>query len=80
MKRLLKGLALAGWTWLWLLPVGAFHHMVRFGVLGWGVLDGEAMNDGEGGGVTFRWSLALLLISVTAWLGAIVVARRLKAR
>ena len=80
MRRLLKVLALAGWTWLGLLPVGAFHHMVRFGVLGWGILDGEAMNDAEGGGLAFRWSLGLLLLSVTAWLGAVLIALRRKAR
>jgi hypothetical protein len=73
----MKAAALVVWTWLCLLPVGAFHHLVRFGVLGWGTLDAEAMNDGEGGGLAFHWASGLLVSSLTAWLAGIFLARRL---
>jgi hypothetical protein len=60
------------WTWLWLLPVGAFHHMVRCGVLGWAILDGE--NEV----FTVRWSVLGLVLSVAAWLVGGMVAWKLR--
>jgi hypothetical protein len=58
MKRV--GLALVSilWTWLWLLPTAGFHHMLRFGLLGWAILDGE------GEAWDLRWSGLALGASV----------------
>ena len=50
------------WTWACLGPVGGFHHMVRFGLLGWGILDGE---DGT---TVLRWSAPVLVASAAAWM------------
>ena len=71
----MKIAALGVWTWFWLLPVGAFHHLVRFGVLGWGTLDGEGLNDAEGGGLFFSWSSELLIATLASWVAGIWVAR-----
>ena len=73
----MKIAALVVWTWLWLLPVGAFHYLVRFGVLGWGTLDGEALHDAEGGGLFFHWEAGLLVASLASWVAGIWVARAL---
>ena len=57
------------WTWAWLLPVGAFHHMVRCGILGWAVLDNENET------FAVRWSVTALGLSVVVWLAGILVGR-----
>lgn len=61
-------LAAFAWTWAWLGPVGGFHHMVRLGLLGWGIVDGE---DGT---TALRWSPLALMASGAVWaagLGAV---------
>ena len=75
----MKTAALIVWTWLWLLPVGAFHYLVRFGVLGWGTLDGEGLNDAEGG-LFFHWEAGLLIASLASWGAGLWVARLLLRR
>lgn len=73
----MKALALTVWTWLWLLPISGFHHMYRFGLLGWGILDCEAMDDAEGGGLVFRWSAGLLAPSLAACVAGLFIGRKL---
>ena len=59
------------WTWVWFLPVGAFHHMVSCGVLGWAILDNENET------FAVRWSVTALVLSVAAWLAGMLVGRAL---
>lgn len=53
------------WTWAWFGPVGGFHHMVRLGLLGWGIVDGE---DGT---TVLRWSPLAVVASAAVWMAGL---------
>lgn len=65
MQRAGIAIASALWTWLWLLPVAGFHHMVRCGLLGWAILDAE------GEAFEVRWSGWALVLSLAIWLAGV---------
>lgn len=59
-------------------PVAGFHHMFRFGLLGYGILDCESQSDL--GHCETRGSLMLLLVSAAAWLCVALGLHRLCGR
>ncbi len=58
-------------TWLLFGPIGGFHHMIRFGLFGYMVLDGEGLYPSVIGDYGVRFSLAAFGVSLLAWLTAL---------
>ena len=58
-------------TWLLFGPLGGFHHMIRFGLFGYMILDGEGLYPSVIGGYGVRFSLAAFGVSVLVWLVAL---------
>lgn len=73
---LLTGLGLLLVTLLLFGPLGAFHHMIRFGALGYMVLDADSDGPfiGHVGDYGVRLSVAALVVTALLWLAAVGAA------